>query len=50
MRLSAVKVAGDAINPVRFKDDATTDELQAEMMRRIRVAKKAGHGGRGESP
>jgi hypothetical protein len=33
--LAAVKVAGDAINPVRFKDDATTDELRAEMMRRI---------------
>jgi hypothetical protein len=34
-RLSAVKLAGDPNNPVRFKDDATADELRAEMMRRI---------------
>ena len=32
-RLSAVNLAGDPNNPVRFKDDATTDELRAEIMR-----------------
>ena len=26
-KLSAVKLAGDPINPARFKDDATADEL-----------------------
>jgi hypothetical protein len=32
-RLSAVKLAGDPNNPVRFKDDATADELRAEFER-----------------
>jgi hypothetical protein len=41
-RLSAVKVAGDPNNPVRFKDDATADELRAEMMRRIAELRDAG--------
>jgi hypothetical protein len=34
-KLNAVKLAGDPNNPVRFKDDATAEELRAEMMRRI---------------
>jgi hypothetical protein len=41
-RLSAVKLAGDPNNPVRFKDDATADELLAEMMRRIAEMRDAG--------
>ena len=40
-RLSAVKLAGDPNNPVRFKDDATADELREEVMRRL------GYSGRG---
>ncbi len=31
-RLSAMKLAGDPNNPVRFKDDATADELRKEVM------------------
>jgi hypothetical protein len=30
-RLSAVKVAGDPNNPARFNDNATADELRAEL-------------------
>ena len=41
-RLSAVKPPGDPNNPVRFKDDATADELRAEMMRRIAELSEAG--------
>src|SRR5271168_4304855 len=41
-RLSAVKLAGDPNNPVRFKDDATAEELRAEMMRRIAEMRDAG--------
>jgi hypothetical protein len=41
-RLSAVNLAGDPNNPVRFKDDATTDELRAEIMRRLGVLQEAG--------
>jgi hypothetical protein len=37
-----VKLAGDPNNPVRFKDDATADELRAEMMRRIAAMADAG--------
>ena len=33
-RLSAVKLAGDPSNPARFKDDASADELRAELMKR----------------
>ena len=36
-RLSAMKLAGDPSNPVRFKDDATADELRAELMKRLRI-------------
>jgi hypothetical protein len=41
-RLSAVKLAGDPNNPVRFKDDATAEELRAEIMRRIAELRDAG--------
>ena len=41
-RLSAVKLAGDPNNPARFKDDATADELRAELMRRIVTLQDAG--------
>ncbi len=41
-RLSAVKLAGDPNGPVRFKDDATADELRAELMKRLRILVSAG--------
>ena len=41
-RLSAVKLAGDPNNPVRFKDDATADELREEIMRRLSELQEAG--------
>jgi hypothetical protein len=41
-RLSAVKVAGGASNPVHFKEDATADELRAEITRRLNILQKAG--------
>jgi hypothetical protein len=36
-RLSAMKLAGDPNNPVRFKHDATADELREEVMKRLTV-------------
>jgi hypothetical protein len=30
-----VKLAGEPNNPVRFKDDATADELRAEVLRQL---------------
>ena len=41
-RLSAVKLAGDPNNPVRFKDDASADEIRAEIMKRLAVLTSAG--------
>ena len=41
-KLSAVKLAGDPINPARFKDDATADELRAEIMKRLTALSEAG--------
>jgi predicted deacylase len=41
-RLSTVKLAGDPSNPVHFKDDATADELRAEIERRLNVLREAG--------
>jgi hypothetical protein len=41
-RLSAVKLAGDPNNPVRFKEDATADELREEVMRRLGILAEAG--------
>jgi hypothetical protein len=37
-----VKLAGDPNNPVRFKDDATADELREEVMRRLGILAEAG--------
>jgi hypothetical protein len=37
-----MKVAGDPNKPVRFKDDATADELPAETLRRIAATSEAG--------
>lgn len=36
-RLSAVRLAGDPNNPLRFKDDATADELREEIMHHLGV-------------
>jgi hypothetical protein len=36
------KLASDPNNPVRFKDDATADELRAEINRRLTVLQEAG--------
>jgi hypothetical protein len=41
-RLSAVKLAGDPNNPLRVRDDATAEELRAEIMRRLEVLTEAG--------
>jgi hypothetical protein len=41
-RLSAMKLAGDPNSPAHFKDDATADELRAEINRRLTVLQKAG--------
>jgi hypothetical protein len=41
-RLSAMKLAGDPNNPARFKDDATADELRAEIMKRLKILVSAG--------
>jgi hypothetical protein len=36
-RLSAVKLAGDPNNPLRVRDDASADELRAEILRHLGV-------------
>jgi len=41
-KLSAVKLAGDPNNPDRFKDDATADELRAEIIKRLTALSEAG--------
>jgi hypothetical protein len=41
-RLSAMKLAGDPNNPFRIPDDATADELRAEVMRHIARLSDAG--------
>ena len=41
-RLSATKILGDANNPVHFRDDATADELRAELTKRLRLLVSAG--------
>jgi hypothetical protein len=41
-RLSAMKLAGDPNNPVRFKDDATAEELRDEIMRRVALLRDDG--------
>jgi hypothetical protein len=41
-RLSAAKLAGDSHSPAHFKDDATAEELRAEIERRLNILQKAG--------
>ena len=41
-RLSATKILGDPNNPVRFRDDASADELRAEIMKRLEILTSAG--------
>jgi hypothetical protein len=41
-KLTATKIPGDPNNPARFKDDATADELRAELMKRIVTLQDAG--------
>jgi hypothetical protein len=41
-RLSAVKLAGDPNSLARFKDDATADELRAEIIKRLTALSEAG--------
>jgi hypothetical protein len=41
-RLSTMKLAGDPNNPWRIKDDATADELRAELMRHLARLTDAG--------
>jgi hypothetical protein len=41
-RLSAVKLAGEPNNSARFKDDATADELRAEIMDKLAILREAG--------
>jgi hypothetical protein len=41
-RLSAVKLAGDPNEPVHSKDDASAEELRAEIERRLNVLQEAG--------
>jgi hypothetical protein len=40
-RLSAVKLADAPNNPARFKDDATADELRAEIMRHLEISARS---------
>ena len=37
-----MKLAGDPNNPVRIKDDATAEELRAEIMQRLSILSEAG--------
>jgi hypothetical protein len=41
-RLTAVKILGDPNNPVHFRDDATAEELRAEIMKRLEILISAG--------
>src|SRR5271154_4001448 len=41
-RLSAVKLPGDPNSPARFKENATADELRAEIMKHIALLSDAG--------
>jgi hypothetical protein len=41
-RLSAIKLAGDPNNPLRIWDDASADELRAEIMKRLARLNEAG--------
>ena len=41
-RLSAMKLAGDPNSPARFMENATADELRAEIMKHIALLSDAG--------
>jgi hypothetical protein len=41
-RLSAMKLAGDQNSPLRIRDDASADEIRAEIMKRLAVLTSAG--------
>ena len=41
-KLTATKILGDPKNPVHFRDDATADELRAEIMKRLEILTSAG--------
>jgi hypothetical protein len=41
-RLASMKLVGDPNNPLHFKDDATAEELRAEIERRLNILQKAG--------
>jgi coenzyme PQQ precursor peptide PqqA len=41
-RLSAMKLAGDPNSPLRIRDDASADEIRAEIMKRLRILVSAG--------
>jgi len=41
-RLSAMKLAGDPNNPVRIRDDASIEELRAEMMKHLGILIEGG--------
>jgi hypothetical protein len=41
-RLSAMKLAGDPNNPVRIRDDASMDELRAEMHKHLNILIEGG--------
>jgi len=41
-RLSAMTLAGDPNNPLRIRDDATADELRAEIMKHLNVLVEGG--------
>jgi hypothetical protein len=36
-KLTAVKLAGDPNNPARIKEDATLEELRADMMKHLHI-------------
>ena len=41
-RLSATKILGDPNSPLRIRDDASADEIRAEIMKRLAVLTSAG--------
>ena len=41
-KLTATKILGNPNDPVHFRDDATADELRAEIMKRIATLQDAG--------
>lgn len=41
-KLASMKLIGDPNNPVHFKDDATAEELRAEITRRLNILQSAG--------